>query len=593
MFARPTLAFLLVFVSSVWSQEAVAPLPSCDTNLATQLVRQQVRESSTITANDKQIRILIRSADFLWKYDEPAAREYYADAFKRAEEEYKETGGRPKPRPGINPGFVEPSPDHRMDVIRSVASRDPSWAMQLIDRVIAEYRKKLEESTSQFSERELNALIDIAISVSATDRELARNIVRRVMQFPLTLMMAAAFSSIAAIDKELADSLYIEAVTRYRDERPRRLLFLTPYPFAEGRMKGIDKFVFGFSNPAGLQPNKALQRLFIEAFIARTAKFASSQADLALPAEKPFKAEPIYLVTGLNDLENTVISDFPDLLDRFTNARSQAMALLDAEMRKTMESSSSYVQQLEMTIDERINAAIKADKDGTLTDEMIVRLITWGEPTEKQFVKILPLIDKIRDESARKQAAPFYWFKRGDLAASEERFGDAEKYAELTGDAELKALVYFKMADKAAGSSADPSAKFEVLNKLSKVIRNVPDNVTKAQMLLGLSGKYNDLNHTIALDELSESIKVVNKLKDPDLTTSNVVRQIILENSAVFAMYSIPGYNMEKVFGELGKRDLDMALAHARSFDDRFFRTLAVIAIAKQCIAAPKPQPAK
>jgi hypothetical protein len=592
MYARRTLAFFFLLASSVWSQEAVSPPASCDTNLATQLVRQQVRESSTITANDKQIRILMRSADFLWKHDEPAAREYYADAFKRAEEEYKEAGQRSKSRSGSDSGFVGSSPDLRMDVIRSVASRDPKWAMQLIDRVIAAYRKKLEESTSQFSERELSALIEIAISSSATDRELARAIVRRVMQFPLSQLMAAAFSSIARNDKELADSLYIEAVTRYRDERPRRMLFLTPYPFAEGRSKGIDKFWFGFSNPAEVQPNKALQRLFIETFIARTAKFASSQADLALPVEKPYKAEPIYLVTGLNDLESTVISDFPDLLDRFTSARSQALALLDAEMRKTMESSSSYVQQLEMTIDERIDAAIKADKDGTLTDEMIVRLITWGEPTEEQFVKILPFIDKIKDESARKQAAPFYWFKRGNLAASEERFGDAEKYAERTGDAELKALVYFNMADKAAASSSDPSAKFEVLNRLSKIIRNAPDNVTKAQMLLGLSGKYNDLNNTIALDELSESIKVVNKLKDPDLTTSNVVRQIILENSAFFAMYSIPGYDMEKVFGEISKRDLDMALAHARSFEDRFFRTLAVIAIAKQCVAAPKVQPA-
>lgn len=367
MYQLRTLSLLLtLFVPGVWPQESVIPASSCDTNLATQLVRQQVRESSSITANDKQVRILIRSADFLWKFDEPTARDYYSEAFRRAESEYRESGERNRTRPGTDSRFAENSPDLRMDVIGSVAKRDPRWAVRLIDRVLEDYRKKLEESTSIFNEREINSLLGIAISVSGSDGDLTRTIFRRIMQFPLSMTMASAFSSISRNDRELAVSLYIEALSRYRGERPRRLLFLSAYPFAEGRMKGIDKFMYGFSVPADLEPNKPLQRLFIESFITRTFQFAGNQRDLALPVEKPFKAEPIYLVTGLNDLESTVIAEFPDLLDRFTSARSQAIALLDAEMRKTMESSGSYVQQLEMTIDERIDAAVKADKEEKL-----------------------------------------------------------------------------------------------------------------------------------------------------------------------------------------------------------------------------------
>ncbi|QQS33438.1 MAG: hypothetical protein IPM50_02335 [Acidobacteriota bacterium] len=589
--------FLSLLAISIVTQIAVSQstetaAPNCDVNLATQLVRQQVRESSTITANDKQIRILIRSADFLWKYDEQAARDFFADAFKRAEAEHEKAGDGSKARDGFDARFREQVPDHRMDVIRAVAKHDAKWADQLIARVIDEYKKNLGEAGSKFREREIDALLGIAIAVAANDRDLARTIFRRVMAFPLTMMMGAAISSISQTDKELSDSLYVEALARYRDERPRRLLFLSAYPFAQGRIMGIDKFQFGFSIPVDMEPNKPLQRLIIETFLGRVARFAANQSDLALPPETPYKPEPLYLVTGLNDIEPIVISEFPDLLDRLAAARSQALALLDAEMRKTLESSGNHVEQLSMSLDERIAAAIEADKAGKLTDEMIIQLITWGEASEEQLAKIQPFLDKIKDEKAKKEASAFFWFKRGLRSVKDERFDDAEKHAERIGDLELKAYVYFELADKTARSANDQAAKFEILNKLSKVIRAAPDSVVKAQMLLGLSGKYGELNHTIALDEISESIKVVNKLKDPDLLSNFVMKQIATKDMAFFASYSIPGFDLERAFGDLSKRDMDMALAHARSFDDRFFRTLAVIAIAKQCVAAPKPQTA-
>lgn len=591
---RTLLALLLLTFLTlvVRAQNAELSPSNCDTNLATQLVRQQVRESSTITANDKQIRILIRSADFLWKYDEEAARDFFADAFKRAEGEHEKAGDGSRSREGFDKRFREQIPDHRMSVIRAVARHDAKWADQLIGRVIEDYKKRLGEAGSQFREREIDALLGIAIAVAGTDRALATNIFRRVMAFPLNMMMGAAITSVSQNDKELADSLYVEAVARYRDERPRRLLFLSAYPFAQGRIMGVDKFQSGFSVPSDLEPNRPLQRLFIETFLGRVARFAANQADLALPAESPYKPEPIYMVSGLNDIEPFIISEFPDLIDRLAAAKSQAFALLDAEMKKTLESSDSYVGQLTMSLDERIAAAIEADKAGKLTDEMIIQLITWGEATEEQLARILPFLDKIKDEKAKKEASAFFWFKRGLRSVKDERFEESERHAERTGDPELRAYIYFELAEKTARSAGDQAAKFEILNKLSKIVRAAPDSVVKAQMLLGLSGKYGDLNHTISLDEMSESIKVVNKLKDPDLLSTFVVRQIATKEMAFFASYSIPGFDLERAFGDLSRRDMDMALANARTFDDRFFRTLAVIAIAKQCVAAPKPQPA-
>jgi hypothetical protein len=58
------------------------------------------------------------------------------------------------------------------------------------------------------------------------------------------------------------------------------------------------------------------------------------------------------------------------------------------------------------------------------------------------------------------------------------------------------------------------------------------------------------------------------------------------------ASLSLPGNNIEGMFTELGKKDFEMAIANAKGFEDKYYRTISVIAIAKNCIQTkPKPIP--
>ena len=59
------------------------------------------------------------------------------------------------------------------------------------------------------------------------------------------------------------------------------------------------------------------------------------------------------------------------------------------------------------------------------------------------------------------------------------------------------------------------------------------------------------------------------------------------------ASISLPGNNLEGLFTDLGKKDFEMSLANARGLDDKYFRTIAVIAIAKNCIPVKPPAPSK
>jgi hypothetical protein len=57
------------------------------------------------------------------------------------------------------------------------------------------------------------------------------------------------------------------------------------------------------------------------------------------------------------------------------------------------------------------------------------------------------------------------------------------------------------------------------------------------------------------------------------------------------ASFSTPGYDLETTFSALSKTDFSLPLSNARTIDDKYYRTIAVIAIAKNCIDRPKKKP--
>lgn len=92
------------------------------------------------------------------------------------------------------------------------------------------------------------------------------------------------------------------------------------------------------------------------------------------------------------------------------------------------------------------------------------------------------------------------------------------------------------------------------------------------------------------MNELSDAVKVVNRLENSDMLSTSLYRQIIGKRQSFFAVFSMPGYDLEGTFRNISKSDFDMALSNARALEDKYYRTLAVIAIAQNCIDRPKPK---
>lgn len=136
------IALLLLVSLGSWiagGQIAGSDAPVCNAKFAQLLVESQVMESKPIDDPVKRIKILLRSADFLWKLDQPTARTYFSQAWRLADDRFKEIGFERKEH---SKATSEQLPDQRMLVLKAIAKHDREWAKKLSDQMLADLEKR-------------------------------------------------------------------------------------------------------------------------------------------------------------------------------------------------------------------------------------------------------------------------------------------------------------------------------------------------------------------------------------------------------------------------------------------------------------------
>jgi hypothetical protein len=561
----------------------------CAPEFSRLLVGQQVNESKMIEETDKRVKILLRAADFLWKTDEPTARKYFAEAFATADARFKEKGFESKKLGEKGMAHIE-VPDYRMQVIAAIAKKDGEWSKRLSEQVLKDFEKDLENKASNRRNEEIHTLLQIALDNVSTNPDLSRYFYRRVMRYPLDGYWFYSLYRLAKDNRPAADALYLELLQNYQHESPRRLLFLSAYPFASERIFGADKFQFSGLPPASLAPNPNLQARFFDVFFARVARFAANPEEINRPAEQHRLPEPAYIVTALQDIEPIVMQNFPQMLERLSAAASQAAAMLSVEMKETIDGRKKLYPNVGMTFEERVERLKKADLEGKLRDYDVINLVFYLKNKESEFEEAARWLGKIKDETARRETENFFYFKRSQAAREDKRFEDARKYALRVEEIEHRAVLFFEIASEKLKLTNEPTTVLETLSEVSQMARKADDSVEKAQVLLGLAAAYEKVNHTIALSELNDAVRVINRLENPDIFADSVFRKIEGKDYGFYSVFSTPGYNLEKSFTEISRNDFELALSHATNLSDRYFRTLAVIAVVKNCMDKNQPK---
>ncbi|CAN5135089.1 hypothetical protein BH20ACI1_BH20ACI1_07250 [soil metagenome] len=578
--------FLLVLSVNLFAQkQAVNSAPGCNPIFARQLVEQQVADGKSVADTEKRIKILLRSADFLWKFDEETARKYFTEAYSVAEKRFAEKGFEEKKIGESKAGFATMRlPDFRTEVIRAIAKKDGDWAKRLSEKLLKDYEAELEARKGDSNKtRELGDLLNIAVETAKDNPQLSLYFFRQVMRYPLDYHWHWSLYGAAKENQTLADQVYLEALNNYANETPRRMLFLAAYPFGNERIFGVDKYQFGAAVPANFVPNPKLQAQFLNTFFTRIDRFVNNPEDLNKPADEYRLPEITYIVSALQDIEPLILQNFPNLFERFSNVKAKANAQMSAESRKNLEGREKLYEDYGSSFDERLKRLEKADSEGKLTDEMIIQ-IAINPKTEEEFAKIEPWLDKITDEKLRESMENYFYFRRSELATKENRFDEARKYADKVITIEHKAILYFKLAEAQLKTVNQQNEVNDILSEVSKLAAKADDSVEKAQVLLGLASIYEKFSHYNALTALGEAIGVINKLENPNIFSTSSFSVIKGKNFSHYAVFNTPGFNLETAFEEISKKDFEISLSNAQNLQDKYFRTLAVLAVAKNCV---------
>lgn len=584
----------VLFVSAVLVFSAVGQVPETGAEVCTVensrfLVGQLAAESRSVREADKRVNILVRLADFSWPFDEPTARQYFTESWGVANAHFKEKGFETA-RADRAMALTTQKPDLRMTVIKAIARHDAKWAEKLSEEVLKEFEKAASERSEFNRQREIQEMISLAGERVEEDPAFSMMIFRRLMRYPLEQHWFWALYHTAGKNPSLSATLYAELLQNYSNESARRLLILSAYPFGRERMFGIDRFMIMTTMPTNSTADPMLQRRFLETFFARIAAAATNPEERLRQPEPNRQPDAVYMYSALLELEPIVISEHPGLIQRFTLAKSQANSLLTDEMRAGMGQREQWNRSASTTFEELLEQAEEAEKEGKLTDNMIITMVIRQRKTEEQFALLEPWLDKIKEEQARKDSTNYFWFTRTKLAIEETRFADAVRFQGKVAEAEDRAVLAFNLAEKQMENLSEAAGAYQTLGEVAKIAGALPDSATKAKILMGLAYQYERFNPGFAMQELSDSVAVINRLQDPDLGSTAVYRQIIGKSYSFFSAYTVPGYDLERTYSKLAARDLGLSLSNARSLDDKFLRTIAVLAVTRECAKNKAPE---
>ena len=270
--------------------------------------------------------------------------------------------------------------------------------------------------------------------------------------------------------------------------------------------------------------------------------------------------------------------------------------MLTEQMRKDLGDRDKWNESLGLGFEDRLKAVEKADAEGKLTDHMIVSLlISEGhKKTEDQLKKIEPWLEKIRQESTRTETINYFWYLRAKLAIKEYRLGDAERFARKVPEVEHRAVLFFDIAEAQLKNVNDAATVYQTLRDVGRLAEQSETSVEKARVLLALTNQYIKVNPVFAMQELSGAVQVINRLEDPtSVMSTSVMRQIRGKNFSFFTSFALPGHNLEGTFKAISKDSFEMSLSNAKGLEDKYLRTLAVLAVAQNCVDKVKKPPAR
>jgi hypothetical protein len=199
-------------------------------------------------------------------------------------------------------------------------------------------------------------------------------------------------------------------------------------------------------------------------------------------------------------------------------------------------------------------------------------------------------LQKVEDAETRRQLSDWLYFSRAQYALKDGELEEANRLAGRVGALDQSALLSLEIAAEGLKRFADKQRADEILAGVYGAARKAPDTEAKARALLGVAHLYAKFDYVRGAEILGEAVKTVNLLAEPDFSTAVLHRHVQGKHFSSYTSHTVPGFNLENAFRELGPHDFEGALAVARRLEDKHLRALATNALSARCLEeAPPP----
>jgi hypothetical protein len=561
----------------------------CTRDNAIDTAKQQILITRTFDNPLQRIAVLLRAADLLWPHDQEKSLAAFMEAFDLASQNFKEKGDQTERASNAKVSAVIQLPDQRFKVISALAKRDPARARKLSEQMLQDdARDVADKSAPEDQSKRLTAdkLLRMAFDLAPTDPSTAINFARQSFRYPATLQLPVFFYQVARFNQPLADQFYVDALNAYGAAPMDQFLYLSAYPFANTRDAGEMPSYGFYGVPDGFKPNRALQRQFVQALLAR------SEAAMELPVQETVAyrySDHAQMWLALMRLEKQVQSELPDLAEAVARSRDKLFSLLTPNVQRGVNRVITNDNAPKKSFDEQVEAAEKmtdvAQRDQSLT--FAVTSSSKDEPVDK----VLSVIDKISDSGIRDSLSNWFYYFRTQELIKNKNLAEARKFASKVNELDQRAYLFTRIAEESLKVDEDQTEAREMLNEVANTISKAPKTIVSARALLALAHLYAKIDMNRGVEELGNAVRTINAIESPDFSRQFVMMKIEGKGFGSYASYSTPGFNPENAFREMGKLDFDGSLSQATNFTDKSLRALTTLAVIEPCFAtirAPK-----
>jgi hypothetical protein len=342
--------------------------------------------------------------------------------------------------------------------------------------------------------------------------------------------------------------------------------------------------------PSGLKPNPALQRLFVQTLLARARELVQDPGSNAAGSRFSDAAQ---ISMALTRLEPEIAISLTDLGPVLLEAKGNISALLSPKDQQRV--SDTMTEEPKKSFDEEIEAADKLADAARRESGLAIAILNAPESETVEQIEAAAM--KIDDLSLRGKLLSRIFFNRAQRAIKDGKVAEARKLAAKVDEVDQRAFLFAQIATESIKQNKGDAQAREMLVDVLAAVEKAPDTEVKARALLAMAFFYNSFDPNRAVALLSDAVKCINHLENPDFSREYVTMRIEGKAFGSYQTLQTPGFSPEKGFREIGKNDFDGAMYIASNLADKPIRALSMISLAEQCLAnqaAPtKPKPNK